>query len=165
MIILIPCFASWFAFQASIHLQEYDCSVTVIEYDLEDPNYVVSHDMVIEGVYSYTLSGRKEFEGMFYISNLNMSHDMRAKITFADSIGKIIFYDKVGQPITTPVYQVVIDSDNNPILIKIFDQYKDTGGNVQGIFGGRRFICAESMSREAAIDHFAKIEGVQERNI
>lgn len=165
MIILFPCLAAWFVSQFSIHLQEYDYSATVIEYDLEDPNYVVSHDMVIDGVYSYTLSGRKTFEGMFYISNLNMSHDMRAKITFADSIGKITFYDKVGQPITTPVYQVVIDSDNHPILIKLFDQYKDTGGNVQGVFCGRRFICTETMSREAAIDYFAKIEGVQERNI
>lgn len=160
MIILVLCLAAWFVFLFNIHSQEQDYSATVIEYDLDNPNYVVSHNMVIDGVYSYTHSGRKTFEGKFYISNLNMSSDMRAKITFADSIGKVTFYDKAGQPITTPVYQVVIDSDNHPILIKLFDQYTDTGGNVQGAFCGRRFICVETMSREAAIDLFTKIEGV-----
>lgn len=165
MIILVLCLAAWLVYQCSTHSQDYAISATVIEYDLDDPADAVSHELVMDGVYSYTHSGRKTFEGMFYISNLNMSDDMRAKITFEDSIGEITFYDKAGQSMTAPVYQVVIDSDNHPILIKLFDQYQDTGGNVQGVFCGRRFICAETMSREAAIDLFTKIEGVQEKDI
>lgn len=134
----------------------------LIEYDLEDSNYAVHHDIVMHGVYSYTRSGRKTFEGTLYISDLTMSPDMRAKMTFADSIGEITFYDTAGQLITTPVYQVVIDPDGHPVVIKLFDQYKNTGETVQGLFYGRRFICAETLSRAAAIEYLAKINGTQE---
>ena len=150
--VLLLCFAAWFALRAVTQIQELDYSATVTEYDLDDPGYAVSHELVIDGAYSYTDPGRKTFEGTLYLSDLDIPRDMRVKITFADSVGTVIFYDKAGQPITGPVYRVTIDADGRPILIELFDRYQDTGDSVQGIFYGRRFLCAETMSRQAAIE-------------
>lgn len=154
--ILVLCFIAWLFFQFNIHSQEVNRSVAVVEYDLYDPNYAVTRKIVIDGIYSYTYSGKKVFEGILYISNLNMSLDMRTKIIFTGSIGKVAFYDKVGQPITTPIYQIIVDSDSQAAFIILFDQYKHGGSSIQAVFPWKKFICAESMSRDTAIELLTK---------
>ena len=134
------------------HSQEVFWPGTAVEYRIDDMNFAKDHEAVIQGTYTWNRAGKRAFEGSFWIDGLGMNADWRVRLT--SGRGGDQFYDAAGQPLTTPVYEVVPSLDCQSAVVRLWDEYTvDDEGHVHAFIEGpgQRFLCVGGLSRQDAV--------------
>lgn len=145
----VLCLAASLAVWYMPRSEEVSWSGTAVEYHADDVDHAADHEAVIWGTYTWDRTGKRTFEGNFWIDGLDMAPGTRVRLT--SEPGGDQFYDVSGQPVITPVCGILQSPDGQGAVALLWDEYAAEFGSVSAVLEeGRCFICIGTLSRQDA---------------